>query len=168
MWVVYCTPYKPWCWLTVVCYLQGMPDRMLCAVLEQFQLYFSLWYVRFVSIQSVISSCVLMLKRPVQFSFFCIHTFMKRNTYTQPLKCTGNHAFTPAHGAQHILAASWCRVRWRSCMIFRDGKLLELFQVHLFCVPCVLRCVSRWPFNSATRLIWKLHSSALAIQVREV
>lgn len=38
------------CWLTVVCYLQGMPDRMLCAVLEQFQLYFSRWYVRFVSV----------------------------------------------------------------------------------------------------------------------
>lgn len=27
-----------------------MPDRMLCAVLEQFQLYFSRWYVRFVSV----------------------------------------------------------------------------------------------------------------------
>jgi hypothetical protein len=33
-----------------------MPDRMLCAVVEQFQLYFSLWYVRFVSIEGVISS----------------------------------------------------------------------------------------------------------------
>lgn len=44
------------CWLTVVCYLQGMPDRMLCAVLEQFQLYFSRWYVRFVSV-SVWYSC---------------------------------------------------------------------------------------------------------------
>lgn len=40
-------PYMP-CWLTVVCCLQGMPDRMLCAVLEQFQLYFSRWYVCFV------------------------------------------------------------------------------------------------------------------------
>lgn len=42
-------PYMP-CWLTVVCCLQGMPDRMLCAVLEQFQLYFSRWYVCFVSV----------------------------------------------------------------------------------------------------------------------
>lgn len=38
------------CWLTVVCCLQGMPDRMFCAVLEQFQLYFSRWYVCFVSV----------------------------------------------------------------------------------------------------------------------
>lgn len=50
-------PYMP-CWLTVVCYLQGMPDRMLCAVLEQFQLYFSRWYVRFVSV-SVSYPCII-------------------------------------------------------------------------------------------------------------
>lgn len=87
MWVVYCTPYKPWCWLTVVCYLQGMPDRMLCAVLEQFQLYFSLWYVRFVSIQSVISSCVLMLKRPVHF-YFSAYTHAHKHRHEHTLKIT--------------------------------------------------------------------------------
>lgn len=54
----HCIPYMPWGWLTVMCYLQGMPDRMLCAVLEQFQLYFSLWYVCFVSIEGVISPCM--------------------------------------------------------------------------------------------------------------
>lgn len=87
MWVVYCTPYKPWCWLTVVCYLQGMPDRMLCAVLEQFQLYFSLWYVRFVSIQNHFFLCSYVETACTLF-FFCIHTCTQ--TYTQPWTCTGN------------------------------------------------------------------------------
>lgn len=74
-----------------MCYLQGMPDRMLCAVLEQFQLYFSLWYVRFVSIYSVISSCVLMARQPVHifalfFLFFVGFLFFflrkKKHTHT--------------------------------------------------------------------------------------
>lgn len=87
--VVYCTPYKPWCWLTVVCYLQDMPDRMLCAVLEQFQLYFSLWYVRFVSIEGVISSCVLSVKTACTllcFVHFCIH----KHANTQKWAWAGN------------------------------------------------------------------------------
>ncbi|KTF89766.1 hypothetical protein cypCar_00022040, partial [Cyprinus carpio] len=50
--------------LTAILQQPGMPDRMLCAVLEQFQLYFSRWYVRFVSIHSLYSTASpSMLKR---------------------------------------------------------------------------------------------------------
>lgn len=72
-----------------------MPDRMLCAVLEQFQLYFSLWYVRFVSIQSVISSCVLKLKRPGQFFLF-LHTHMHTNGHKRA------HAHTQKQGHPQV------------------------------------------------------------------
>ncbi|KAK7882357.1 hypothetical protein WMY93_028531 [Mugilogobius chulae] len=41
--------------------LTGMPDRMLCAVLEQFQLYFSLWYIH--SLYSTASPSMLKRKQ---------------------------------------------------------------------------------------------------------
>lgn len=149
-----------------------MPDRMLCAVLEQFQLYFSLWYVRFVSIQSVIFSCVLRLKWPVKFSFFCIHTFAQR--YKQMLTCTGN---TWSHPRTMYSIFYWHFGVWYREDHAWSFQMVSYWScsnvIHLFCVPCVLRCVSRWPFNNATHsvlitknLLWQFKSGKFTLRTR--
>lgn len=150
-----------------MCYLQGMPDRMLCAVLEQFQLYFSLWYVRFVSIQSVIFSCVLRLKWPVKFSFFCIHTFAQR--HKQMLTCTGNtwshlrtmySIFYWHFGVRYREDHAWSfqMVSYWSCSYVNTLVLCSMCAA--LCITVAIQQCNAFSFNRQT--------SALAIQVREV
>lgn len=142
MWLVYCTPYKPWCWLTVVCYLQGMPDRMLCAVLEQFQLYFSLWYVRFVSIQNVSFLLVfLMSKQPVHFCFFiylCIQT-------SKNIHIGGYGQVTSAHTLQFYSLIYWClRVQYddvKSCRMVSYWSC-SYVDTLVLCFICATLCIT--------------------------
>lgn len=126
---VHVTPYMP-CWLTVVCYLQGMPDRMLCAVLEQFQLYFSRWYVRFVSV-SVWYPCIL--------------TFTVRMVliphYMQP-------RYWLAVGVLNGEDRVW------SLQQVRKGKVIFVCCETPSCVLLVLNCVPQWPCNMTMHNVW--------------
>lgn len=147
-----------------------MPDRMLCAVLEQFQLYFSLWYVRFVSIQSVISSCVLMLKQPVHFCFFCIHTSTQTHTQTRTRAGnTSSHLLT-LHSRPYSLIYWRLGVQYDEDHVrsFSNGKLLELFQCEYTC-PVFHVCYVVYHGGHSTMqhmFNYKVHTSLLAIQVR--
>ena len=107
--------------------------------------------------------------------FFCIHTCTQ--TYTQIWTRTGNtkpHLLTPSHTVQHVvqlnLLAPWCSIWWRSCMIFSDGKLLELFLCENTCPVFHVCCVVYHGGHSTMQHMFnfKVHTSVLAIQVRVV
>lgn len=144
-----------------------MPDRMLCAVLEQFQLYFSLWYVRFVSIQSVISSCVLMLKRPEYFFIF-LHTHIHK--HIEPWTCTGN---TNSHLTLYSRLYSLIRlgVQYKEDHVgsFRMVSYCSCSNVNtlVLCSMCATLCITV-AIQQCNKFNFKVHTSVLAIQVRVV